>query len=185
MRRQSECRRCRRVERWAYVDESGRGSTYVLMAVVVCPCNYAVVSSRARAQRRPGQRRLHMSKSGDRDRRSILSAMGDLDLVLVCTSTAGKEVVARTRCWEVLVPALVEIGVRRLTIERLAGAERRDRADIRRALAVCRVNGLAYDHVDPHLEPVLWYADAGAWARVKGGTWLARIRHLIVRDLEC
>lgn len=151
----------------------------MLLTVVVCRCRIPIVRSAITAHRRPGQRRVHMAKSGQRDRAAILSTVANLDARLLHAMATGKEVVARSACWQALVPRLVARRVRELWIERQAGAEHRDRADIRNALtAIDAVHALRYGHLDAADEAALWVADAAAWAISRGGPWAARLRKL-------
>jgi len=100
-----------------------------------------------------------------------------MDLKIICERSRGRETTARSVCWSRLVPQLVTYGVGELIIERLDGAEQRDRRDISQALArLGSVTPVRYGHVDASTEAALWVADAAAWALGKGGSWADRIR---------
>lgn len=183
VRRASAPRRCRSCgdhTAWvAHVDESIRGSTTWLAAIVACRCRRADNRAAIMAHRRRGQTRVHMAKSSERDRRAILATVSRLPIRLIDATATGKEVVARSAAWDALVPQLVAAQVRDVTIERLAGAEPRDRADIRRALVLIdAADTVRYRHIDAADDPALWIADACAWTVSRGGAWAAQLRPL-------
>jgi hypothetical protein len=75
------CASCGRSDRYAaFVDETGRGSTYGLAAAIVCACQLAAVRQVIRRQVRPGQRRVHFNNE-QRDRRDIRKALAAKGLV--------------------------------------------------------------------------------------------------------
>jgi hypothetical protein len=83
---------------------------------------------------------------------------------------------ARSACWHVLVPMLLEPNVTELVIERLAGSEARDERDIGDALRKAdTVRTLGYRHETHRAEPILWLTDAVAWATGAKGDWQRRI----------
>ena len=65
-----------------------------------------------------------------------------------------------------------------------AGARGADRIDRHVIVAALHDNGiepdrLAYEHLKPHEEPVLWIPDAVAWCHGSGGEWCRRVMPLV------
>src|SRR5436190_649638 len=117
-----------------FVDESRRGSTYLLVAGAVqprCLSNARVV---LRELCLPGQRRVHFKDEGPSRRREIISRLEVLGAVAtVYTSQANGET-ARQRCLERLVRDLLDIGAMRLVLESRASGDRLDQRALRGAI---------------------------------------------------
>ena len=102
--------------------------------------------------------------------------------------STAKEPVARAAALEALLEDLVAVKGRRLVIESREMGQ--DAAERRQIAAAVRAGGapkaLVYDHMRGHEEPMLWVADAAAWAYGARGEWRARIAHVLdsVRDLD-
>jgi hypothetical protein len=176
------CASCGHSGRYAaFVDETGRGSTYGLAAAIVCRCELATVRQAVRRLVRPGQRRVHFAKEQDRNRKSFLSAVARTSVRALFVATYGRPAIARSECWALLVPELISYGVGELVIESVAGSEDDDRRDIRNALASKGLlEQLTYRHRKPAEEPMLWVADAIAWAAAARAPWRARIASILL-----
>ncbi|MFD7159691.1 hypothetical protein ACFV9C_34190 [Kribbella sp. NPDC059898] len=165
----------------AFVDESIRNG-YLLSAAVVPVAELSIARGKLRELCKPGQRRLHMKDENDSRRREILSTLTGLDLqVYLCrASLAGRPVRAgRDECLRALVPALLEHDVSRLVIES-CNQDRRDNQVIQpMAGAFVAAGRFAWVHAKPSTEPLLWAADATAWAVGRGGDWRRRVREII------
>lgn len=155
--------------RWAFSDESRRGSTYVIAAVVVE--THAVVAVRAELRRflRSNQRRVHMAKESPARRNQFLAIVERVvSRAIVVEAPLGKVPMgeAREQAMQALARVLIDDSVATWHIEWMVDdVERRDR----RAIAsVVRQDDppaeVTYDHRPPHDEPMLWAADALAWA---------------------
>lgn len=71
---------------------------------------------------------------------------------------------------------LLASNVSELVIEQLAGVETRDERDVGDALwKADQVGALSYQHETHRAEPILWLADAVAWATGAKGNWLRRV----------
>lgn len=165
----------------AFADESVR-DTYLICAVLARPGEVDSVRRILRAHRKPGQRRVHFAKEGDARRRLMLSGLAKLDLRVRIYESTGPDVAARARCLRSLVDDLVNLGVQRLVLEKLETQVRADRLTIRSQLAVSTPEGdpqLAYQHLQAHEEPMLWAADAIAWAYGAGKDWRRRTAGLV------
>lgn len=170
-----------------FVDESRRGTTYLLACVVISPKSLGGARATLRQLLLPGQRRIHLTDETKR-RAFLLDAYADLEVaawLYSITAQVREERAARERCLAALVDDLLAMDARRLVLESREGRDHHDRAVIHSR--VQRSNHeLAYEHLLPREEPLLWVADGFAWSQGAGGTWrqrvAPRIRHL--RDLD-
>ena len=160
-------------------DETTRAGLTGLAVVVTCSCQLTGLRRAFRDQLRPGQRRFHAAKASDRDRKLFMSIMASTGIGVVFETCRDQPVAARAQLWSIVVPKLVKLGVVELVIER--GEQQRDLAAIERALFdISAIDRLRYRHATPHEEPMLWAADAAAWALGKGGHWADRLRPLML-----
>ena len=179
----SACLHCARMDRWGFADETRRRGRYGIAVAIVCPCQEEIVSKVMRGSVPPGTRRVHSSKLRDRDRRLVVSQFSPENLRALYVSARGRQTDARSECWRLLVPQLVEVGVVKLTIEQIDdGGKARDRRDIRNVLlAIDRESDLTYQHEDQVGKPMLWVADTIAWCAGAGSDWRARIAPILYR----
>ncbi|MEU0094528.1 hypothetical protein [Kribbella sp. NPDC006257] len=164
----------------AFVDESIRND-YLLSAAVVATGDLSVARGKLRELCKPGQRRLHMKDENDSRRREILSTLAGLGLqvYLYRTAIAGRPIRdSRDQCLEVLVGALLDLGVTRLVIESCS-QDRRDEQVIQPILNRRAATGFVWLHSVPSADPLLWAADATAWAYGKGGDWRRRVECVV------
>lgn len=165
--------------RHAFLDESRRGSTYLVAVVVVegryCNEKRAVMRRLAK----PGQRRLHFNDESDRRRRELLSRIADLNLsgrIWHCRDSHDSA--ARQICLSAVVPKMVDLGVSRLVLESCQHQDARDRRTL--AAAVRKTGGqLSYEHFRPAEDALLWVSDALAWCYGAGGEWRRRAGTLL------
>jgi hypothetical protein len=127
----------------------------------------------------PGQRRLHFSKEQPRRRKSILVALSDSGISARVYSCPGAVKESRETCLMALVPDIVGAGARRLVLESRESMNHLDVLVIDAALRKHGNRDLEYCHRRPHEEPVLWAADAIAWASGAGVDWRRRVDPLI------
>jgi hypothetical protein len=84
-----------------------------------------------------------------------------------------------------LVADLHVVGATRLVIESRSGRDEQDRRTIFAALREGDPHAtLAYEHMRPHEEPLLWPADAIGWAYSAGGDWRRRADPLLEKVTE-
>jgi hypothetical protein len=169
----------------AFVDESERGC-YLLCATVVPP---QAVNQARRALRqllRQGERRVHFVKEHPSRRREILSALATIPGLRARVYTCrGPAPAARAACLAQLVYDLSAMTATRLVIESREGRDHQDRHTIFAALAENQTaSRLAYEHMRPHEEPLLWPSDAIAWAYGAGGDWRRRVESLLEKVTE-
>ena len=171
----------------AFLDESIRGSLYVLAAVMV-PAHDPHCRREVLRLRLPGQRRIHWRDESSVRRDRIVDAVVVLPWtgVAIAFHPARRRLqsAARAACLRGIVAWLSGQGVSRLVIE--SRGEHNDRHD-RRSIIECRRSGHVvetYGFARPAEEPLLWIADivAGATsAHLAGlnGRWFHAIREKV------
>lgn len=171
----------------AFVDESQRGR-YLICVVLIDPADLSSVRTELRAMLLPGQRRLHFAKERPQRRRELLASMRRLPIRTRIYTSTDKEPVARTRAIQAVLSDLVDLDGRRLIIERReTSQDAREHLQIVTAIQAGKAPAeLIYDHLAGHEEPMLWVADAVAWAYAAGRKWRPRVKSLIeqARDLD-
>jgi hypothetical protein len=93
------------VARHVFIDET-KQRNYLLVAAVLAVGDLDAARRTLRALVLPGQRRIHMAKEGMRRRRSLLSAIAELNVnatVYDGGRAAGREHVAREACLRAVV----------------------------------------------------------------------------------
>ena len=171
----------------AFVDESQR-VRYTICAAVISPNNLRTVRQGMRSMLLPRQSRLHFVNESPQRRRILLDAMRELPVRTRLYISAEKEPIARQKAIEALLVDLLALGGQRLVIEcREASQDERERRLI--ATAVQRGAApaeLSYNHLRARDEPLLWVADAVAWAYGAGPQWRPRADSLIdhVQDVD-
>ncbi|MFD1146873.1 hypothetical protein [Saccharothrix hoggarensis] len=163
----------------AFLDESRRGSTYLVAVVVVHgrDCNEARAAMRRLTK--PGQRRVHFNDESDRRRRELLARIADIGLrSRVWHCREGHDVAARQVCLSAVVPKMIDLGVSRLVLESCQHQDAKDRKTL--AEAVRKAGGrLSYEHFRPTEDALLWVSDAVAWCYGAGGEWRRRVGVLL------
>lgn len=164
-----------------FVDESRRGSTYLLAAAVIPIPRLAESRSLLRNLCMPGERRIHFQAEHDSRRRKILAELVANGVETRVYLGTGRPDRVRAVCLDRLVDDAVNLGVARLVIESRGPADRADRATIHRSLtrAGDDPGRLSYDHLCPHGDPALAIADAVAWAYGAGQDWRRRVEPMV------
>lgn len=163
----------------AFVDESIRGSRYLLGCVLV-DLRDAGVMRRKLDDLVLGGGRLHFHNESVRRRRELLMEMAKLPVscfVVVCHRTHGiTEFVARERALRVVVDRLQQASVSRLVIE-----SRQDDREDQRTIARARSARppLVFEHRAGAEEPLLWVADGVTWAAGAGAPWRSIIEPVL------
>ncbi|HZU60723.1 MAG TPA: hypothetical protein VE983_07135, partial [Solirubrobacteraceae bacterium] len=174
-----------------FSDESERANVMLVAVVMVPPAAVEPARVALRGLLLAGQRRIHTSDESTRRRRVALDTVAGLDaLSAVVLRHRRAQGVARGASRHLLLQAatglVVGSGVTAWTLDDQDPATRaRDRASIARALAGVE-GGLhpSYDHRPSHAEPLLWAADAIAWAVGAGGDWRRRVAAVVtIRDI--
>ncbi len=163
----------------AFVDESIRGRRYVICAVLIPVSSLGPARRALRHLRAPGQRRIHFARESDERRRAALGSIAALDVDPVVYFTDNRDqVAARARILAAMVADLRSVGVTRVVIESRDRQDDRDRSVLFEAIGHHPAPLFAYAHRRATDEPLLWIADAIAWAWGRGGTWRTRLDHL-------
>ncbi len=168
----------------AFVDESIRGSRY-LMGCVLIEARHLAEVRRELIRLAGGAKRLHFHQELDSMRRGALEAFATMPVrveMVTCTRTHGvTEFQARAACLTAIVRLLQARSVPRLTIE-----SRQDDRDDQRTIALVRQPEppLVFEHVVGRREPLLWLADGVTWAVGAGGRWLALAEPMVQRLAE-
>ena len=167
----------------AFVDESKRKGVYLVCAVLIDPKELSHARGKLRSMRLPKQRRLHFSKESSQRRIFLLEEVSTLPIQALIYSSTMKEPYSRQEIMAALLNDLSAVGCKRLIIERReAGQDARESAQIAAAIRSGKVPAkMIYDHLRGHEEPLLWVADAVAWAYGAGGEWRRRSMKLIER----
>lgn len=155
--------------KWAFSDESRRGSAHVVASVIVETHEVNAVRTELRGFLRRNQRRLHMAKESSARRSQFLAlverqAMSAVAVVVPLGFASMDE--ARARALAAMTGLLIENGVAMWHLEWMTDqVQDRDRRAIAAAVAAAgAAEDFRYDHRPPAGEPLLWAADAVAWA---------------------
>ena len=169
-------------EHWFIDETKAKGFTFAIVAVDgtdVTRCRTAIL----RIPRR-GQSVLHFKKESDATRARALREIGMLPIsvTLVVVSTGVPPIESRKRGVEAVAELAKAKSPRRIVFELDEAALVNDRKWLRAELGPIRV--LEYQHVGKGADPMLWIADAMAWAVQRGERWRAQVEHLIVEVIE-
>ena len=165
--------------RHAFVDESVRGELYIVCSVLVSTDGLDTARTTLRSLRAPGQRRIHFATESDGRRRTLLRAMSHLSTSpVVYVARHPNQVDARGAILAAMVPKLQSSDVRHLVLESRQEQDKRDRSIIHRSVGPHPTPPFSYTHCPAPGEPLLWVADAVAWAWGRGGRWRAAIADL-------
>ncbi|HMS48327.1 hypothetical protein [Candidatus Neomicrothrix sp.] len=163
-----------------FVDESLR-RRYLLAAACVPVSELSDTRVVMRGLLLSGQRRLHFTEESKQRRKVLLAELCRLNVRIRIYSAAGKPTPARSAALEALLADLPSAGARRLVIEGRGRSQ--DQVDVRqiaRAQHTDRtVRSMEYDHMKPAEEPLLWIADAAAWAYGAAEDWRRRADPMI------
>ncbi len=167
------------MSRHAFIDESTRGSSYLICAATVAIGDLDAARRLLLGLRARGQGRLHFATESDRRRRQLLTAISSVEAnSTIFVASHRDQVTARSAIVRYAAPHLHELGVRRLVIEARQGQDQRDRADLYAALGPSPNPPMSYLHHTASAEPLLWIPDAVAWAWGRGGAWRKRVEDL-------
>ncbi|NUT48690.1 MAG: hypothetical protein HOV94_15490 [Saccharothrix sp.] len=162
----------------AFLDESRRGSTYLVAMVIARPRDLDRTRTALRAKVKPGQRRLHFYKESDSRRKEIVALLHDLGVrARIFTCEHPNDRAARRLCLTAAGTHLINISAVRLVLESCAHQDADDRHTL--ALVKRKIFVLDHEHFRPHEDPMLWASDAIAWSHGAGGDWRRRVAGLV------
>jgi hypothetical protein len=168
-----------------FIDESKR-KKMILIGVIVPMSQVPRVRKYLARMRLPRQRSVHFVNESDSRRRTFLDEVYRLNIRAVRVSTSlSNELLARELAVRKLVDLAMELDVGHLVFETDESMRKRDATWIREHLAHrAGIDQLSFEHRARHEEPILWAADAFAWASSRGGEWERRICDVLIRDIE-
>ncbi|MDE0805589.1 MAG: hypothetical protein OSA99_19995 [Acidimicrobiales bacterium] len=163
--------------KWAFSDESRRKPHMLMAAVIIDTHAVAAARQEMRTLLLPRQRRLHMTDERQSRRDQILDVVARLpvDGFAVVAITSGRRIPdVRADLLRHVAGELIGGGVERWTLDGVEGVERdRDRSVLTTHLRSVGAE-LLFDHLPTQADPLLWAADAVAWAVGSGGRHLER-----------
>jgi hypothetical protein len=162
----------------AFVDESVRGRRY-LMACVMAEARH-LPELRMAMRALAVHERVHFNNESARRKRVVLSAIAEMPIgVFVAITQRGHgatEFAARNACLTVVVERVQRHDVPRLVIE----SRDDDREDERHLVRVRQPEPwLVFEHRRASAEPMLWVADAIAWAHGAGTNWRLHVESVV------
>ena len=162
----------------AFVDESVRGRRY-LMACVMAEARH-LPELRLAMRALAVHERVHFNNESARRKRLVLSAIAEMPIgVFIAVAQRGygaTEFAARNVCLAAVVARVQRIDVPRLVIE----SRDDDREDERQLVRVRQPEPwLVFEHRRASAEPMLWVADAVAWAYGAGANWRLLIEPVV------
>jgi hypothetical protein len=162
----------------AFVDESVRGRRY-LMACVMAEARH-LPELRLAMRALAVHERVHFNNESARRKRLVLSAIAEMPIgVFIAVAQRGHgatEFTARNACLTAVVERVQRHDVPRLVIE----SRDDDREDERHLVRVRQPEPwLVFEHRRASAEPMLWVADAIAWAYGAGSNWRPLIESLV------
>ena len=157
-----------------YVDESKRNG-YLMAGVVVDASHAEIARRQLRALLLPGQERIHFKSENDSRRRQVLALSSEIAIAVAVATRPSEYGVraARAGCLDALLGQVDRLEVARIVIEREDSLLEADRTLLFARLRSTSGRGAvcSYSWQRAHEEPLLWLADAQAWAHSKGGNW--------------
>lgn len=168
----------------AFADESRRGSTYLVAAVIVEPAKLRHLRRDLRTLLLPGQRELHFNREKEPRRRKLIDAMATMpaDAMLYQSACGRHDEPARQACVDRLTRELLAMDAHRLVMDSRQHRDIEDARTIRAALGIrARDTNFVYEHVDSTIEPLLWLSDAVAWCFNARGGWRKKTDKLVTR----
>ena len=162
----------------AFVDESVRGRRY-LMACVMAEARH-LPELRTAMRALAVHERVHFNNESARRKRLVLSAIAEMPIgVFIAVAQLGHgatEFAARNACLTTVVERVQRRDVPRLVIE----SRDDDREDERHLVRVRQPEPwLVFEHRRASAEPMLWVADAIAWAHGAGANWRLLIESVV------
>jgi hypothetical protein len=170
----------------AFVDESIRGQTYYLCAVLIPYENQALLRRQLRTiSNLTNRRRIHFHSSSNRIRDLVIRTLASTFTTVVVVGTQVTHGIAeedaRQISMRLLVKSLQEMNIQRLTIE-----NRSDNTQDYLTIQKSRKGGPPLDfwHISPSDEELLWAGDAIAWAVGAGSLWINKLNSFHIKFIN-
>ncbi|WP_454852039.1 hypothetical protein [Promicromonospora soli] len=165
-----------------YVDES-KAKGFLLIGVFVASGAVSSLRSALRSLRRPGQRSIHFVSERNAIRDAVLRTLIERDVSAVVVSAPKQRTTQTPRelCVRTLARTCVERDASFLVLETDQTLVPDDKRWLFEELHKTDVR---YDHRERHEEPLLWAADAIAWAWNRDAAWREKVRPLVIHEVE-
>ncbi|MGH7870371.1 MAG: hypothetical protein ACREP9_22690 [Candidatus Dormibacteraceae bacterium] len=169
-----------------FIDESERGA-YLVGAALILPQDLVSLRRTLRALVLPRERTIHFNNESPSRKKQLLARFTATGAIRgrIYTAQHPARSEARKACMTALLQDLAAGDCRRLVIESREGRDKQDRqviVDQQRQRQGLRE--MAYDHMRPYEEPLLWIADGLAWGYGAGGDWRSRTASMIEQIVE-
>ncbi|GAA2239247.1 hypothetical protein GCM10010413_45830 [Promicromonospora sukumoe] len=161
-----------------FIDES-KSRGYLMAAAFVHPKHLQSLRRALRQLRPRGRRSVHFNGARDELRHAVLDVLTAHEVTaMVVLSTGRRGLQQREMCVRKLAQccAAAEAGVVVLDLDESVVSK-----DRRWLYEELHKSETRYDHLHRHEEPLLWAADAVAWAWQRAGSWRDRVRPLVTR----
>lgn len=172
----------------AFIDESQRGTHYLVCVATVAPQELASARKLLRTLRMPNQRELHFKKEKDQRRRMLADRIAMLPVAVAvyrAECCRHDQEAARQRCLSQVFKQLLVTDAHRVVIDSREHRDTNDAATAQRVLGNHPSRtGLTYEHMDSTDEPLLWVADVVGWCYGAGSDWRRRVWPIISEIVE-
>lgn len=161
-----------------FVDES-KSRGYLMAATFVHPRHLQSLRHALRRLRPRGRRSVHFNGAKAELRHAVLDVLAAHDVTAVVVQATGRRgPLQRELCVRKVARccAAEEAGVVVLDLDESVVTK-----DRRWLYEELHKSDTRYDHMHRHEEPLLWAADAVAWAWQRTGSWRDRVRPMVVQ----
>jgi hypothetical protein len=165
----------------SYIDESVRGSQYLLAAVIVEHTRHQDIRRELKGLRQFGRSSLHMHKEVIGRKRLIANSVSQMEIacVLAVQELSGQSLMsARNTCLNELAGHTLIRATSQLTLESSNSIEL-DKKILSNSAYEYSGKFPHYRHLPSAQEPLLWLPDIIAWCVGKGGEFENLVRPLL------
>jgi hypothetical protein len=165
----------------SFIDESVRGSKYLLAAVIVDHTRHQDIRRELKSLRQFGRSSLHMHREVIGRKRLIASAVAQMEItcVLAVQELSGQSLMsARIKCLNELSGHELVRSTSQLTLETSNSIEL-DKKILSNSAYEFSGKFPHYRHLSSAQEPLLWLPDIIAWCAGKGGEFENIVKPLL------
>jgi hypothetical protein len=165
----------------AFIDES-KSRGYLMATAFVHPRHLQSLRHGLRQLRPRGRRSVHFNGARDELRHAVLDTLVAHDVTAVVVEATGRRgPQQREMCIRKLAQRCLAVEAGIVVLDLDESVVSKDRRWLYEELHKSEIR---YDHMHRHEEPLLWAADAIAWAWQRAGDWRDRVRPLVVEFQE-
>lgn len=156
-----------------------KGRPYTMAASYVLPARQQSLRKALASMRRGHARTVHFAEDNDRVKHDVLHAMREHGILAVIIEAPRHRTREQPRelCLRAIARSALGNRARSLTFDRDESRVRRDNQVLYEELAK---SDLRYEHRKSYEEPLLWAADALAWAWHRDKVWRAKVSDFVV-----